>query len=98
VERLVSDADLEAGARVGLLVNNAGSITLMELSILFRGAAKALDARGIDVVRSWIGSYATTLDLAGFAIAIIELDQALEDLYDAPAFGAAFTRYSRRHD
>jgi dihydroxyacetone kinase len=64
----------------------------MELSILYRGAATALDARGVEVARSWIGSYATTLDQAGFAFAITALDDELVELYDEPAYGAAFVR------
>lgn len=92
VSTLVDDADVGAGSRVGLLVNNAGSLTLMELSILYRGARMALQSRGIDVVRSWIGSYATTLDQAGFAFAISVLDPELEALYDAPAHGAGFVQ------
>jgi dihydroxyacetone kinase len=62
----------------------------MELSILYRGARLALETRGIEVARSWIGSYATTLDQAGFAFAISVLDPGLEALYDAPARGAAY--------
>lgn len=92
VDALTDDADVTPGSRVGLLVNNSGSLTLMELSVLYRGASKALTASGIDVVRSWIGSYATTLDQAGFAFAITVLDAELEDLYDAPAHGAGFVR------
>ena len=92
VGRLVEDAGIGAGARVGLLVNNSGSLTLMELSILYRGADKALRERGIDACRSWIGSYATTLDQAGFSFAISVLDPELEALYDAPAHGAGFVR------
>jgi phosphoenolpyruvate---glycerone phosphotransferase subunit DhaK len=92
VETLVQDAEVASGSRVALLVNNSGSLTLMELSILYRGASAALEARGIHVARSWIGSYATTLDQAGFAFAITVLDQELEELYDEPAHGAAFVR------
>lgn len=92
VDILVRDAEVEKGSRVGVLLNNAGSLTLMELAILYRGAWKALASRGIEVARSWIGSYATTLDLAGFALAVIVLDPELEDLYDDPAHGAGFVR------
>ena len=88
--RLVEDAGLDAGTRVALMVNNSGSLTLMELSILYRGAAAALGARGIEVSRSWMGSYATTLDQAGFALAISRLDEELLDLYDAPASSGGF--------
>ena len=91
IGRLVDDAELGPGARVGLLLNNAGSLTLMELSILYRGARAALADRGIEVVRSWIGPYATTLDQAGFAFALCSMDDELLDLYDAPARGAGFT-------
>ena len=91
VDRLVDDADLGTGDRVGLLLNNAGSLTLMELSVLYRGARAALERSGIQVVRSWVGSYATTLDMAGFAFAICHMEDELLDLYDAPARAAAFT-------
>jgi dihydroxyacetone kinase len=92
VAALADDADLAPGSRVGLMVNNSGSLTLMELSILYRGASNALEARGIEVVRSWIGSYATTLDQAGFAFALAAFDPELEKLYDDPAHGAGFVR------
>ena len=90
IDRLVEDAGLDAGTRVALMVNNSGSLTLMELSILYRGAAAALGARGIAVSRSWMGSYATTLDQAGFALAISRLDEELLELYDAPASSGGF--------
>jgi dihydroxyacetone kinase-like protein len=92
ISRLVDDAGAQTGARVGLLVNDSGSLTLMELSILYRGARRALERRGIDVIRSWIGRYATTLDQAGFGLAISALDADMETLYDAPAHGAAYTQ------
>ena len=90
IRRLVEDAELEAGAEVALLLNNGGSLTIMELSVLYRGARAELERRGIEVARSWIGPYATTLDMAGFAFAICHLDEELTDLYDAPARGAGF--------
>ncbi|MCY3580775.1 MAG: dihydroxyacetone kinase subunit DhaK [bacterium] len=93
--RLIDDAELSDGDQVALLLNNAGSVTLMELSVLYRGAVSALEKRGIEVVRSWIGPYATTLDMAGFAFAICHLDEELPALYDRPARGAGFTMIGR---
>ena len=95
VGRLVDDAGLDEGARVGLLLNNGGSLTLMELSVLYRGARAELERRGLEVARSWVGPYATTLDMTGFAFAICHLDEELTDLYDAPARGAGFTMPER---
>ncbi|MCE2526754.1 MAG: dihydroxyacetone kinase subunit DhaK [Actinomycetia bacterium] len=95
LERLVDDADLVPGDQVGLLLNNAGSLTVMELSILYRGARAVLERHGIEVARSWMGPYATTIDMAGFSFAICHLDNELTDLYDAAARGAAFTMPGR---
>ena len=95
IDRLLDDADLPSGAQVGLLLNNAGSLTLMELSVLYRGARTALERRGIEAVRSWMGPYATTLDMAGFAFAICHMDGELLELYDRPARGAGFTMVGR---
>jgi len=90
IDQLVDDRELPADAGVGLLLNNAGSLTVMELSILYRGATAALADRGIAISRSWVGPYATTLDMAGFSFGICEFDAQLLALYDAPARGAAF--------
>lgn len=92
VARLSEDLEIAPNSRVGLLVNNSGSLTLLELSILFLGAKEAFESAGIEVARSWIGAYATTLDQAGFAFAVCVLDPELEALYDAPAHGAGFIR------
>ena len=88
--RLADDLGLAAGDRAGVLLNNAGSLTLMELSILHRGVAAALARRGVETARSWIGPYATTLDLTGFSLALCRMDEELLALYDAPADGAGF--------
>lgn len=95
IDQLVDDRELAANAGIGLLLNNAGSLTIMELSILYRGAVAALAGRGLEVARSWVGPYATTLDMAGFSFGLCELDAELLDLYDAPARGAAFQMAGR---
>ena len=95
IDRLADDADLPSGEQVGLLLNNAGSLTLMELSVLYRGARAALERKGLEVVRSWMGPYATTLDMAGFSFAICHMDGELIELYDRPARGAGFTMAGR---
>lgn len=91
VGRLADDLGLSAGDRAGVLLNNAGSLTLMELSVLHRGVAAALARRGAEAVRSWIGPYATTLDMTGFALALCRMDEELLALYDAPADAPGFT-------
>ncbi|MEO1439670.1 MAG: dihydroxyacetone kinase subunit DhaK [Chloroflexota bacterium] len=51
-------------------------------------AAQILTERGIRVYKSWIGPYATTQEMAGFAISVCKVDDELKALWDAPAIGA----------
>jgi dihydroxyacetone kinase-like protein len=88
--RLLDDGGYAAGDEVCVLLNNAGAMTLMELSVLYRHVDKLLAERQIAVHRVWMGSYATTQDLAGFALSICRIDKHMRQLYDAPAVGAAF--------
>ncbi|MCP3976943.1 MAG: dihydroxyacetone kinase subunit DhaK, partial [bacterium] len=47
--RLIEDLPFTAGDEVCVLVNNSGSMTLMELSIVYRRISQVLDAGGIAV-------------------------------------------------
>ncbi len=86
---LLDDLPFAAGDEVCVLVNNGGSMTLMELAILYRRVAQVLGDRSIGIHRVWLGSYATTQESAAFAIALCRVDPELKDLYDAPAHGAS---------
>ena len=85
---LLKDLPYRAGDEVLVLLNNSGSLTLMELFILYRHAAARLAEAGIDVYRCWIGPYATSFEMAGFALALCRVDAQLKALWDAPANGA----------
>ena len=85
---IIEDLPFQAGDEVLVLLNNSGSLTLMELFILYRRVAERLAEAGINVYRSWIGPYATTQEMAGFALSLCRVDEELKALWDAPARGA----------
>lgn len=85
---ILDDLPFRAGDEVLVLLNNSGSMTLMELFILYRRVAFKLREAGIRVYKSWIGPYATTLETAGFALSLCRVDDQLKALWDAPANGA----------
>lgn len=87
--RILDDLPFRPGDEVGVLVNNAGSMTLMELAILYRRISQLLTAYEVGVHRVWLGSYATTQESAGFAISLCRMDDEMKALYDSPAYGAA---------
>jgi len=85
-------ADVENGARgdVALLVNGLGATAYVDQHILFRAARRALDAKGLHVVRGYVGEFITSLEMAGASITVTLLDDELLTLLDAPARTAAF--------
>lgn len=87
---ILDDLPFRAGDEVVVLLNNSGSMTLMELSILFRRVVERLDQARINLYRGWLGAYATTQEMAGFGLSLCRVDEQLKALYDAPSNGAWF--------
>ena len=85
---ILEDLPFQAGDEALVLLNNSGGMTLMELFILYRRVAQRLDEAGIRVYKSWLGAYATTQEMAGFALSLCRVDAQLKALWDAPADGA----------
>lgn len=92
---LIDEFDIVEGHRVALLVNDAGGLAPTERAALSALISDRLRARGLDVVRTWFGQYATTFDLRGLAVSLLSLDDELLELYDAPCEGAAFASLGR---
>lgn len=85
---ILSDLPYKAGDEVLVMLNNSGSMTQMELFILYRCVAQRLAEAGIQTYKAWIGRYATTQEMAGFALSLCKVDAQLKALWDAPAIGA----------
>lgn len=90
LEQLLADKPYVAGDEVAVLVNNAGSMTRMELMIIYRDVAEYLSEKGIRIVRSWVGTYVTTQEMAGFSIALCKMDEELLNYYDYPVDSPLF--------
>lgn len=87
LQPIIDDMPFQAGDEVLVMLNNSGSMTYMELFILYRRVAEKLEDAGIKVYKSWIGPYATTQEMAGFALSLCRVDEELKALWDAPANG-----------
>jgi dihydroxyacetone kinase-like protein len=93
VERLLGpileDLPFASGDRVLLFVNGMGGTPQVELYIVFRHAAQMLADRGIEIGRSLVGNFVTSLEMQGASITVLKLDDELEELWDAPVQTAA---------
>lgn len=83
VQKLVDDRGTSPG-RVALLVNSLGATPLEELLIVYRAAQAALGNADVDVALRYVGHYATSMEMAGCSLSIVELDDEIEKLLRAP--------------
>ncbi len=84
VEPIVADLGLGRGDNVLAFVNGMGGTPLIELYIAFNSVARILAGKGIAIGRSLVGSYITSLEMAGFSVTLLRLDDDLVGLWDAP--------------
>jgi phosphoenolpyruvate---glycerone phosphotransferase subunit DhaK len=71
--------------RAAVMVNSLGATPLEELYIVYGTVADELAERGFHVVRTYVGRYATSLEMAGVSLTLLSLDDELEQLLLAPA-------------
>ena len=74
---VVDDLPYREGDQVLAFVNGMGGTPLLELYIVYRALNKFLDGRGITIARNLVGTYMTSLEMAGMSITLLRLDDEL---------------------
>lgn len=92
VGAILTDLPYRRGDEIAVLVNGLGATPKEELYLLYRRTKQLLDAEGIRVHRTWVGEYATSLEMAGASISLLRLDDELRRLVDAPADSPFFAQ------
>lgn len=82
---VVPDLPYQSGDRVALMINGLGGTPISELYLLYGIAAQKLADQGINVVKSYVGEYCTSLEMAGASLTLVKLDDEIEALLEAPA-------------
>ena len=82
--KILADIDY-SGSEVAVQVNGAGATPLMELYIINNRVAAVLAEKGIKVYKTMVGNYMSSLEMAGFSISLLRLDDELKALLDAEA-------------
>ncbi|MDT5099769.1 MAG: phosphoenolpyruvate---glycerone phosphotransferase subunit DhaK [Mycobacterium sp.] len=92
VTALVDDLELKAADRVAALVNGLGATPLEELYILYRRTHQVLSGLGIEIAKTYVGEYATSLEMAGASISLLALNDERLALLNAPASSPFFRK------
>jgi dihydroxyacetone kinase-like protein len=89
MEPVLSDLPFKSGDEVLLFVNGLGGTPQIELYIVYRKALEIATKAGLKVTRNLVGSYITSLEMAGTSITLLKLDTQLAKLWDAPVHTTA---------
>ena len=86
---VLDDLKPAPGEQVLLLVNGFGGTPSMELYLMYGAARRILGRRNVNVARSLVGTYVTSLEMAGCSFSVTRLDDEMARLWDAPVHTAA---------
>jgi dihydroxyacetone kinase-like protein len=89
MDTIASDLGTEIRGDALLLVNGFGGTPAMELYLMYNAARRFLEKHGARVIRSLVGNYVTSLEMAGCSVTVAMLEPEHVALWDAPVQTAA---------
>lgn len=95
MQALRQDLPLQPGDQVCVLVNGLGATPVMELCIVFRKVQQLLEGEGIVLYDGEVGSFCTSMEMGGFSITLLKMDEILRPHYDAPCYCPCYAKEGR---
>ncbi len=92
LDKILAEGIYNSGDEVAVLVNGMGGTPLMELMIANKHVHDVLAGKGIKIAKTIVGNYMTSLDMEGFSITLLKVDDELKKLLNAPADTPAFVQ------
>ena len=89
---LKKEMDLKEGDEIAVLINSLGSTPLLELNIVYYDLHKHLVKDGIKVYDAEIKTYCTCMEMGGFSITILRVDDELKKYLDAPCYSPFYAK------
>lgn len=91
---LKNEMELKGGEEIAVLVNGLGSTPLLELNLVYYELYKRMHKDGLKVYDAEIKTYCTCMEMGGFSITFLKLDDELKQYYDAPCFSPYYAKGS----
>jgi dihydroxyacetone kinase-like protein len=89
LDAILDDLKPENNEKMLLFVNGMGGTPLTELYLVYDDACKILQSKGVEVTRSLVGNYCTSLEMQGASITLLKCDEEILKNWDAPVHTAA---------
>lgn len=90
MEKIINDLPYKENDEVAVMINGLGATPLMELYVANRKVTEILENKKIKVYKTYVGEFMTSLEMSGFSITLLKLDEELKTLLDAKADTPAF--------
>ena len=88
-EPILADLPFKSGDSVLAFMNGMGGTPLIELYLMYNEVAEILKKKNITIARSLVGSYITSLEMAGCSLTLLKMDDEFIKLWDKPVHTAA---------
>jgi dihydroxyacetone kinase-like protein len=92
---VVDDLPFSSGDDVVVLVSGLGATPYMEQYIYFNEVEKILTSKKINIHKSYVGDYFTSLDMQGITLTILKLDNELKDCIDYECNSIALKQFAK---
>lgn len=90
---ILKDLPFESGDDVSVIVNGLGSTSLLEMYICYDTLDQTLQDRKINVYKSWVGEYFTSMEMGGYSITLTKLNSDLKKCIDHPVDAVHFVSH-----
>lgn len=91
--KILPELNLKSGDETAVLVNGLGATPLEEQYIVTKRIYEVLSEKGIRIFHTYVGEYATSMEMAGLSISVLKLDDELKRLLAAPANAIMFKQF-----
>ena len=92
VEEITKGIGLNTGDEVCLLINGLGATSLEELYILSNDVTNLVKEKGVKIYKTFVGEYATSMEMAGASISLCKVDDEMKKLIDMPGDTPFYTQ------
>lgn len=89
INKLLEESKIE-NEEIAVLVNGLGATTLMELYVINKNVNDLLKSKNIKVHKSLVGNYMTSLEMPGFSISILKLNEKIKKYLDYDIHNSLF--------
>ncbi|MGP4077992.1 dihydroxyacetone kinase subunit DhaK [Halobacillus sp. K22] len=87
---VLEDLGLTGSEDVAVMINGLGATPEMELYIVNQKVQEHLQEKGINVYKTYVGNYMTSLEMAGCSVTLLKVDNELKELLNEPSKAPAF--------